>query len=337
MLNKNEILKKAIEKINMLTHLFVNATPNMTNNSLFNGELEYLWENNKINLPIVIKKTILPIHVDLFAEMKLHSKNDFILIAEYINPNLAIRLKSIGVFFIDTVGNIFINKSPILIDIKGKKVKINEPQNRLYTTSGLQVLFSLLTIDDLINKPYREIAKISKSANGTVAIIMNNLKEHNFITNVGGNRFKFVDKRRLLENWTAFYSLKLKPKKIIGKFNSQLPDFWKRIEISKYNAQWSSEVVAVKKNYLLTPQNFTIYIENNLLEINKLKLDARLSEDKNGNIELVERFWNNPNDGLMDEIVNPLTVYVDLIAINDPRNFEIASLFLKEVIGEKSD
>jgi hypothetical protein len=337
MLNENEILKKAVEKTNLLTHLFVQAVPNMDNNSLFSGELEYLWENKKINLPIVIRKTLLPIHVDLFAEMKLHDNSDFILIAEYINPNLAQRLKSIGVFFIDTVGNVFINKSPILIDIKGEKMKTNEAKNRLYTTAGLQVLFSLLTIDDLINKPYREIAKISKSANGTVAIIMNNLKEHNFIINVGGKKFKFVDKQRVLENWTAFYSLKLKPKKIIGKFNSQLPDFWKKIDISKYNAQWSSEVAAVKRNYLFIPRNYAIYIENNLVEINKLKLEARLSEDKNGNIELVERFWNNPNNSLMEEIVDPLIVYVDLIGINDPRNFEIASLFSKEVIGEKTD
>ena len=334
MQKEKEILTRAINELNKLTHIKAEKVPKPTNNNLFDGELEYVWENKKTKLPFIVKNIISPVHVDIFNEMRTLKNNQFLVVTDYINPNIARRLKSIGVFYIDTCGNIYLNKAPILIDVKSEKRELGKPKERLYTASGLQVLYSLLTIDDLINKPYREIAATTKSANGTVAIVVNNLKNHSLIVSDSNGKYKFTDKQKLFENWSAFYTMKLKSKKIIGRYNSKLTDWWKHVDINKYNAQWSGEAAAVKTSHLVSPINCTVYIDKNTININRLKLDARLTEDDNGNVELIERFWKFRDDETTDEVVHPILVYVDLLENNDPRNYEIAGFIFKEIINE---
>ncbi len=333
MLNENKILTKAIDSLNNLRHIKAEIVLNPTNSNLFDGELKYIWKSRKIKLPIIVKASISAVHIDIFSEIKTLQNKEFIVVAEYINPNLAKRLKSLGVFYIDTFGNIYINKSPILIDVKGDKGASRKPKERLYTASGLQVMYSLLTTDGLLNKPYREIAEATKSANGTVSIIINNLKDYKFIVKDSNKGFVFNDKQKLIENWSSFYSLRLKPKKIIGRYRPKQTDWWEKINISKYRAQWSGEMAAVKTSSLLHSRTQTIYIDKNIININRLKLDARLVEDENGEVELIERFWNLPDNNSISETVNPLLIYVDLIESNDPRNYEIANSIFKEMLN----
>ena len=332
MVNEKEILTRAINRLNSLEHIQAEIVLNPYNN-LFDGELVYTWENHEIRLPINVKSSVSAVHINMFSEMKELYNEEFIVVAEYINPNLAKRLKSLGVFYIDTFGNIYINKSPILIDVKGDKGTSSKPKERLYTASGLQVLYSLLTNDGLLNKPYREIAEATKSANGTVSIIINNLKDYNFVFMDSNGKLIFSDKKKLLENWSSLYSQRLKSKRRIGRYESNLTNWWEQIDITEYNAQWSGEVAAVKTSNLLHSRKQTVYIDKNTVDINRLKLDARLIKDENGDVELIERFWYLPDNSPISEIVNPLLIYVDLIESNDPRNDEIASSIFKELLN----
>ena len=332
MVNEKEILTRAINRLNDLAHIKAEVILNPTNSNLFDGELVYMWENKETRLPIIVKASIAVVHVGIFSDMKALHKKEFVVVAEYINPNIASRLKSLGIFYIDALGNIYLNKSPILIDVKGEKGESIKPKERLYTASGLQVMYSLLTIDGLLDKPYREIAKVTKSANGTVSIIINNLKDNNFIFKGRNNALVFTDKQKLLENWSSFYSQRLKSKRKIGRYHSKLTDWWKQIDITKYHAQWGGEVAAVKTSKLLHSQKQTVYIDMNTININRLKLDAKLVEDENGDVELIERFWKLPEINSQPEIVSPLLIYADLIESNDPRNYEVAVSILKEVL-----
>ncbi|MBU0476153.1 MAG: hypothetical protein KKF62_18560 [Bacteroidetes bacterium] len=55
MQKEKEILTRAINELNKLTHIKAEIVPNPANNSLFDGELEYEWENKKTKLPLLLK------------------------------------------------------------------------------------------------------------------------------------------------------------------------------------------------------------------------------------------------------------------------------------------
>ena len=51
----------------------------------------------------------------------------------------------------------------------------------------------------------------------------------------------------------------------------------------------------------------------------------RLRADPNGNVEVLDTFWNfHPPRGTPPDLVPPLLVYADLMATLDPRNLEVA-------------
>ena len=58
----------------------------------------------------------------------------------------------------------------------------------------------------------------------------------------------------------------------------------------------------------------------------------RLRADPTGNIEILDVFWNLPNNPDYPDVVPPILAYADLVATIDPRNLEAAKLLREEHI-----
>ncbi len=70
-----------------------------------------------------------------------------LLITRYVNPNLADKLFQLGVQFMDTAGNIYLNDPPMLIFVKGEKLPEPEyklPAGKAFTPAGLRVVCTAL-------------------------------------------------------------------------------------------------------------------------------------------------------------------------------------------------
>ena len=98
-------------------------------------------------------------------------KTPLLLMAYYINPNIAERLKKAGINYIDTVGNLFLKaEAQLYLPIEGKK-PVQPPSGikiRLFQPSGITLLFGLLIDPQTVNNPYRQLAKENGVALGTV-------------------------------------------------------------------------------------------------------------------------------------------------------------------------
>jgi len=60
--------------------------------------------------------------------------------------------------------------------------------------------------------------------------------------------------------------------------------------------------------------------------------EHRLRADPDGEVEILDTFWNFPAETRQPDIVPPLLVYADLLATLDPRNLEIAKRIREEHI-----
>jgi hypothetical protein len=74
-------------------------------------------------------------------------EHPFLLVAKYINGQMAEQLKQDGIEFIDTAGNAFINQPPLYIFIKGNRppdIVKHIPVKRTFKPAGLRTIYAFL-------------------------------------------------------------------------------------------------------------------------------------------------------------------------------------------------
>jgi len=265
------------------------------------------------------------------------------LVADYINPKMSKRLKEADIQFIDAAGNAYINQQPIYIYIKGNKRapegldKEKTKTGRAFQPTGLKVLFAFLKDRELINAPYREIAKQAKVALGTVGWVINDLVAQGIILEgIKKNERKLADFEQLLDKWVEAYPHKLKEKQRIGTFTTEDPEWWKEINPLEFNALWGGEVAAAEYTDYLTPKNAVVYI--NKADMAKFLRVARLRrlgahEHPEIRVDLIEKFWKEEQEPVKKEgLVHPIVTYADLVETGDPRNLDTANRLREKYI-----
>lgn len=277
------------------------------------------------------------------------------LVADYINPKMADKLREVNVPFIDTMGNAYINEKPLFIYIKGNKkgeqaTKLKTQRvGRAFQTTGLKVLFAFIRDPGLVNAPYRDIADITGVALGTVGWVINDLKQGEYLIEYGKKHRRLKNKKELINKWVDAYLQKLRPKLFLGTFTTENPNWWMDVDenVMEYGARWGGEVAAAKLTGHLKPEEITLYVPKE--EIKHLLAENRLHKDPNGNVQIYKAFWKNKEElrqeyleyiteseylEIMEDdfCVNPLIAYADLLATNDPRNLETARMLYDERI-----
>lgn len=254
-----------------------------------------------------------------------------VLVTEYVSPPMADRLKELRLPFIDTAGNAYLEFHPFHIFVKGMKPKERPSKGgpaRLFQTTGLKMIFALLCKPDTVNQSYREIAALSGVALGTVAIVMDELQRFGFLQSVAGRR-RLVRKRELVPRWVSAYSERLRPKLVIGTFETDNLTAWKTTELS--HAYWGGEVAAAKITKYLQPEIMTIYVRDKHQEANlQLKLKLRRSSD--ANVELLRAFWTPQLDPPEPGLTPILLTYADLLGTAEARNIETAKILYEQQI-----
>jgi hypothetical protein len=262
--------------------------------------------------------------------MKFREKG--LLVTRYVPPPIADLLKELDVPFIDTAGNVYINDPPLYVFIKGNKPDEEprpEPIQRVFRPAGIQVLFALLCNPGMEAEPLREIAKAANVALGTVNAVMKGLEKMGYLFDMGRRGRRLVRKDHLLTRLITAYTEQLRPKQFIGRFQAIKYDWWREIDIQVFGAFWGGETAAAILTEYLNPEVTTIYTKK---PIGELALKNRLKKDPNGNVEILNVFWNFEHSMISKGLVHPILVYADLMATGDSRNIKTAGLIYDEEI-----
>lgn len=287
-------------------------------------------------------------NVDRFATVAQvkHQLGEFneapLLIAPKLTDAAANNCKELGLNFIDLAGNAYINTPDFFILIKGQKQELyrNNPMpyfkgNKALTPTNLRMVFALLCNPEMLNAPYREIAKVAGIALGAVGWGFNDLAARAMTLGDGKkNNRVLIQQEKLIQEWVTNYPIKLRPKLTPRRFKANNPDWWKYLDVKQYEAQWGGEVAADRLTHYLKPNFFTLYLHGKEFKknINKLIVENRLVPDPNGDVELLQAFWDFDAADFLPEVVPTLLVYADLVASNDPRNLETAKLIYDKLI-----
>lgn len=252
-----------------------------------------------------------------------------LLIADHVTPAMADDLRAQKVPFIDTAGNAYVDRPPLLIWVKGQRPpelrRAEARGGRAFQASGLQVLFTLVCHPEWLAAPYREIAQRTGVAHGTVGWVMSELPKLGFMAEMRGKRH-LLQRERLLQQWAEFYPRTLRPRLVLGRYRAPTLEWWKTIDPTPYDSVLGGEVAAARMTQYLRPATATFYADK---VDPRLLLDLRLRNDADGNVEVLRRFWTFPDD---DPALAPAPlVYADLMATGEARCVEAARMVYERI------
>jgi hypothetical protein len=251
--------------------------------------------------------------------------NPVMLITDYVTPQLAETLRERGVHFIDAAGNAFIHQPPLMVWVKGERPAakpFNEfGQGRAFQATGLRVVFALLCQPDWVGLPYRELAALAGVAHGTVGWVMKDLEMMGFIIKFDGQQRRLRNRRRLLDFWVEAYARVLRPKLLLGRYRAPARDWWQAVKVHDYALQLGAEPAAATIDTYLLPGIATFYGEK---VPGRFIADHQLRTHPTGDVELRERFWDFTYDWDWPDLVPPVLIYADLLALGDARCVEAA-------------
>lgn len=245
-----------------------------------------------------------------------------LLVTDYVNPRMAERLREQGVQFIDTAGNAWLDAPPLLVWVKGQRPpdapKAGDALGRAFQPTGLQVLFALLCKPEIVDRPYRDIAKLADVAHGTVGWVMPELPRLGYVGTLNGRR-RLLNGPRLLQQWVEAYARTLRPKLVLERWRADSLDWTAKVDAARYGLLLGGEPAARRLTGHLRPGTATFY---GAKANRQLMIDQRMRPDLDGNVEILRRFW--AFDGETPGQVPDLLVYADLLAIGEARCLETA-------------
>lgn len=272
------------------------------------------------------RRHLRPANLGMLVAQLRQMDRPVLLVAEYVNPAMAERLKEMGVQFLDTVGNAYLQAPEHLIFVVGRKPKRKPPAQqpvRAFRPAGLKAIFALLCLPELVNQPYRTIAERAGVALGTVNAVMKDLERlgHLRETKALGRR---VEKERELQTaWVEGYLRNLRPNLNPRHYRVAETNWWKNTGTWPEGVLLGGEPGAALLVEHLIPEVATVYDHGGFAALAK---QLRPAKDAAGNLEVLDRFWNfdAPQTLLGIALVPPLLIYADLLGTTDARNLDTA-------------
>ncbi len=253
-----------------------------------------------------------------------------ILIADFVNPVMAEKLKRQSIAFVDCAGNMNLATAVNGIYVKGKKDMRGlqrRSRGRAFNPAGLRLVFAFFNAPGLLNQSYRNIASEVDVALGSIGPVLDDLQASGYIAECDGRKY-LINKKRLFERWVDAYLEKLRPGLLLGRYRSPELAWWKDIDIRNYVVQWGGEITVAKQTPFLYPELTSVYCVSDDLE--SFVSDCGLEEDIDGDVSIYQAFWLGQ---VAAEEVSAMIVYADLIDSVDPGNWEVAKTFYGEKIA----
>jgi hypothetical protein len=314
-------LFKAGENINIETGW---AKPHLPD---FDASIQLYWDEDVLNLHADVKKEIRSAQLPKLREKANRFKN-FILIAHRLFPNQRKDLKNMHINYMEANGNIYYKdkKYMIYIDHYPTLKEKKQETNRIFTKTGLKVLFQLLAFHDTLNYPQREIAENACVALGNIPLVIKGLLEAGYIVRKNDKKYQWRKRDEIIERWVFEYQNVLKPTIFIGSFEVPEAQKWDNIELRKGDAFWGGEPGGDLLTNHLRPEHFTLYTD---LSKKELILDTGFKPVQNGNLDVYQTFWKQK---INDKAAPPLLIYADLWNNEDKRNRDTAQLIYERYI-----
>ena len=334
-MKEHDILEQAIRQFSLITGAVLQELPNKKLENRADTVVELRLGKIKTQFWVEIKNEIREHNLHSILNQIKKNPGEWLLICQYIPKPIKNELKKRAVNYLETAGNCYIKSEGLFFYINDQAVtKQRQPkEGKLWKQAGIKFLFGILLKEELLNQPYRTIAKTTKVALGNIGPFIEELKEEKFVKTGEKNKKKFLfieNKEQLRNKWIELFNTVLKPKLKQGTFrflDKKMVNEWEFLPDTEF--YWGGEPAAAKLTNYLVPEHFTIYTREAKTRIMQ---QIKLVPDAAGDIDIMEKFWDDELN-YQQGIVPPLLAYAELINSPDSRNRETAERIKQKYLG----
>jgi len=268
-----------------------------------------------------VRAGILPSLLEQFGTRKDH----WLFVSQYIPGPTKEKFRQNGINYLEVAGNCFIRNDRMYLFINDQQVKqARRPEEgRLWSATGLKLLFAMLQDTTLVGATYRELSNAAGIALGSIRPLLEELEQEGWQNDeawLQGRQFHLL-RGRLAMRWAEIFPVTLQRRLRMGTFSFLSPSTnWPRqLPAGMY---WGGEPAGELYTQQLVPETFTLYTDQ---PANELVKKLRIVPDEGGNIIIYKKFWqDSPALAVVTSAVPPLLAYADLRNSNDSRCWEIA-------------
>lgn len=271
-----------------------------------------------------------------------HAKHPPLIVARYVNPNIADHLRDLQINYMDTAGNAYLRGAGLLVDIQGRRAEQPPEKARKLGARPLQLVALILAHPEFLNKTAREQAAAAGIALGSVTGTLQELEARALVRRAAADRCEIANYPDALELWVRGYAEVLRPKLLQKRYRlapgvqvAELPEALKKAGCK--HMLTGGEAAAAVYTQFLEPAGATLHLFNPAEQLPP----RLLLPDARGNIDVLKGFGRNPEvwRGEPRELIHPLIVYADLLAMraNDRRLLATADLLLQQLLRDAGE
>jgi hypothetical protein len=254
-----------------------------------------------------------------------------IFLFDYIEIGICADLHRRGISFADLAGNVHVPFNRSLIYVSGQPDRNSAMPTALLLpglsgTLNARLVFGLLARPDMLALTQRELAQKIGIALGGVSRGIKQLASRAYVsTPQAGRKPTLLRKDQLLEVWRSEYEHRLAPRLRRRRMSGDV-DALRALDLTIFGMQWGGEAAAERITSYLRPIRYQLYTDPMRPNaVAQLAAAAKLRRNDDGNIEIIDRFWDfDPIEGDRRDTVPLPLVYADLMATGDPRCQETA-------------
>lgn len=300
---------------------------------------EALLDLGDVRVPLrVVEIERYPLSSDVAIRVAREEAADFIL-APRIGSKQSSEFRTLSMNHADLSGRISLRSPHAVLEMEGRasgtpmenafSVWLQEHKRSavvdLTSPKSAQLIFCLLTWPKLLKAPTRMISEVAGVSLGLVPRTMGYMEDQGLLRNR-----TWVDSGRLIvaQAWLAAYRNKLGP--------SLHLTFMEGPEDGSFKIEDATLGSGSAVPGLIQPAVSTVYVSDLTAKFVRAN---RLRKGDRHTVELRRLFWRTPREEFWDfhfhssvetATAPPLLVYADLITSKDPREREVAGVFLQE-------
>ena len=299
-----------------------------------------LPDGTSLRIAVEIKRNLRSSMIPLLQKQKdqwlsQDSHDQVIVFTDRISQGMHDLLRSSGIWFVDEAGNGFLEiEGQLLVNVAGKKPKNTRPvKGQYYSAQGSRVLLFLIEHGPEITATYHDIRASVDVSIGKISQVMTELVDGEVLAKRGQGNYLVTNPSRLLDMWTSSFIEKTLPRILLARYRSPYGNDFERM-FREHAGSEILDTISVGGEYaadLLTsnlrPSSISFYVPLN--RESEVRREFTLSPSTNGEVTLYQEIATDldaPLDNLGFNLAVPSIVYAELLATDDPRCGETASI-----------